>query len=102
MSRKTALYVLGGAGLGVAGLLAWTATRGAGPVKMTQFTELRLGPLQEHLITAEQLGSAPAASRMHYPARICPGITGLISNGFAPLWQVSDPQIMALPGEAPW
>ena len=102
MNKKTAAYILLGTGLGVAGAIAWLGTRNAGPVKMKQYVELREGPLQEHLVTAEQLGIIPSGSRLHYPEKVCPGITGLINNGFAPLWRVNDPQIMAMPGESAW
>jgi hypothetical protein len=111
VNKQTAVYVLTGIGLGVAGVIAYIGTRSAGPVQLTQFTELREGPLQEHLVSREELGmvrnSASQGSpdlnpRHSYPNRVAPGLTKLISHGFAPLYCVNDPQIMALPAEEPW
>jgi hypothetical protein len=42
-------------GLGAAAGVAWVATRTAGPAPVTKYTELRTGPLMEHLVTAEEL-----------------------------------------------
>lgn len=96
--------------LGIGAAFAYFGTKSAGPVRMKQYTELRIGPLQEHLVTKEQLdlvtppsGTAVRTySRLHYPSKVCPGITGIINNGFAPKWDVNDPQIMAMPGESAW
>lgn len=94
MSLKPA-HVLGGAGLLVAGLVAYLATRSAGPVAMSQYTELRTGPLQEHLVTEAELGAVPAAPRHHYPARVAPQLTRCIHHGFVPQYLPLDPQIRA-------
>ena len=94
--------VLAGIGLLAAGGIAWMATRSVGPVPLTQYTEQRQGPLAEHLVTREELGYVPATSRMHYPARTAPGLTALIAQGFAPLYQLPDPVAASLPAEQAW
>lgn len=102
MRDRTALYVLAGIGLAAAGGIGYLATRSAGPVKLQQFVELRQGPLQEHLVTAEELQVSPVFTGHHYPARVAPMVTACIHQGFAPHYQVPDPQAAALPAEVMW
>jgi hypothetical protein len=101
-AEKRLVLVAGGIGLGVAVVLAYLATRSAGPVAMSQFTELREGPLQEHLVTQEELGIIPAKERMHYPPLVAPGLTKAIAQGFAPSFEIPDPQAACLPAEVMW
>lgn len=97
------VYVLAGAGLAAAAAIAYTATRSAGPVRLPAFTETRAaGPLMEHLVSAEELHTAPVTVQHRYPGRVCPGITALISHGFSPLHAIPDPQVAALPAETAW
>lgn len=79
--------------------IAYAATRTAGPVPMPKYTELRAGPLAEHLVTEAELLVPPARSRIRYPAAPGPGITSAIAAGFAPLYRPPDPQVAALPAE---
>jgi hypothetical protein len=102
VNDKQARLVLAGIGLGAAGAVAWIATRAAGPVQMTQYTELREGPLHEHLVTAAELGAVPATARHHYPDRVAPGTSALVQKGFAPLYRPCDPVVAALPAEKAW
>jgi len=102
VNAKTARLVVLGFGLGLAGGVAYLATRAAGPVQLTQYTEQREGPLMEHLVTAAELGMIPATPRHHYPARVAPGISALVEKGFAPLYQTCDPQVAARPAERAW
>lgn len=95
-------HAVAGLGLLVAGGIAYLATRSAGPVQLTPFTELREGPLQQHVVTTDGLLTQPVNVPHHYPARVGPGITRVISQGFAPLWQIPDPQVAALPAEQAW
>lgn len=92
-------HALAGAGLVLAGGVAYLATRGAGPVALKQYTELRQGPLQEHLVTVEELGGAPEVLPHRYPSKVAPGLSACITHGFAPLYQLPDPQAAALPAE---
>lgn len=96
--RWCAVVILGGL---AAGALAYVATREAGPVPLPKFTEQRRGALEEHLVTAEQLGYIPRGGRMHYPVRVGQGLTRVIRHGFrpAPSTASPDPQVMALPAE---
>jgi hypothetical protein len=96
------LHVAAGVGVLAAAGLAYAATRTAGPVSMPVFTELREGPLMEHLVTREQLGTAPAKARHHYPGQVAPAISAIVSKGFAPLYCLPDPQAAALPAEQAW
>jgi hypothetical protein len=98
--KLTPKHALAGVGLLAAGGVAYLATRGAGPVQLKQFTELRQGPLQEHLITAEELGQVPERLPHRYPCKIAPGLSMTITQGFSPLYQLPDPQAAALPAEA--
>jgi hypothetical protein len=100
--KITGIHVVSAAGLAVAAGIAWAATRTTGPVPMPAYTEQRPGPLMEHLITAEELLTAPVFTGVRYPPRVAPAITTIISHGFAPLWQIPDPQAAALPAEEPW
>jgi hypothetical protein len=102
MKKDELAYVVTGIGLGIAGIVAYLATRSAGPVQMTQYTEQREGPLMEHLVSREELGLIPAAERMHYPTQVAPGITQCIIKGFAPLYQPPDVQAASLPAEQVW
>jgi hypothetical protein len=102
VNDSSARMVILAAGLGLAGGVAYLATRAAGPVQLTQYTELREGPLQEHLVTAAELGTIPATARHHYPDRVAPGITQLVQKGFAPLYRPCDPQVAARPAERAW
>lgn len=99
-------HVAAGALLLAAGGLALLATRGAGPVQLTKYVELRRGPLQEHLVSVDELnmGRGFSAPRypMHYPGTVAAGITGLVKDGFTPLWQIPEPQIAPLPAEQAW
>lgn len=96
---KMALLIAGGA---AAVGLAYLATRTAGPVKLAQFTELREGPLQEHLVTKEELGLIPAPSKMSYPGQVAQHMSMCVQYGFAPLYQIPDAVAAALPAEAAW
>jgi hypothetical protein len=101
--KLTPWHIALGLGLSAAAAMAFGATRGVGSVKgMTKFTESRGGGLQEHLVTKEELGLVPAEPQMHYPAQVAPGLNMLITQGFAPLYQIPDPQIAALPAEQAW
>jgi hypothetical protein len=99
-------HVAGAALLAVAGGLVYLATRGVGPVQMPQFTELREGPLQEHLVTLEGLQISRTFERHRwpvvYPASVAGGVSTLVQNGFTPLWKPCDPQAAALPAEQAW
>lgn len=97
--KITSTHVLGAVGLAVAAGIAYAATKGTGPVKLTQFTEARQGPLQEHLVTLEELGGVSATIPHRYPAKVAPGLGMCITHGFAPLYQLPDPQAAALPAE---
>lgn len=97
--KLTSTHLLGVVALGVAAGVAYVATRSTGPVKMAQFTESRLGPLQEHLVTLEELGGVQAVHPHRYPSKIAPGLALCITHGFAPLYQLPDPQAAALPAE---
>ena len=63
------------------------------------FTELREGPLQQHLVSADGLLTAPARTRCHYPARVAPAISAIIERGWSPLWTPRDEQAAYLPAE---
>jgi hypothetical protein len=99
-------HALGIGALLVAGGLVYLASRGVGPVKMPQFTELREGPLQEHLVTLEGLQVSRTFERHRwpvvYPASVAGGVSTLVQAGFTPLWQPADPQAAALPAEQAW
>jgi hypothetical protein len=92
-------HVGGGLVLLVAAGVAYLATRSAGPVKMTQYTESRQGPLQEHLVTEEELGGGVPLTPHRYPSRIAPGLDMCLTHGYAPLYQLADPVAAALPAE---
>lgn len=92
--------VMGGIGLGVAAGIAYLATRGTGPVKLTQYTEERSGPVQGHLATEAELGFPAPPTQHRYPAKLAPGLSQCITHGFAPLYRLSDPQVAALPAES--
>lgn len=102
MTRNTAITVITGIGLGAAAAIAYLATRTAGPVQLTRYTECRQGTIQPHLVTEADLLTAPARTRHHYPVRVAPALVGVIANGFAPLYAPPDPQIAALPAEEAW
>lgn len=102
MNEKSAVYVLAGVGLAAALGVGYLATRSAGPVKLEQFVELRTGPLQEHLVTAEELQVSPVFTGHHYPTRVGPQVTACIHQGFALRYQIPNEQIMALPAEVMW
>lgn len=102
MKKISAEHVLAAAGLLAAAGVAVLATRSAGPVKLSQFVELREGPLQEHLVSREELGTSPVLTPHYYPARVGPSITTCIARGFSPAWQSGDPQADALPAEVMW
>ena len=95
-------HVFAAAGALAALGIAYVATRSAGPVGLTQYTELREGPLQEHLVSAAELAEQPVYVPHSYPSRVGHGVSACISHGFAPLWQAPDPQAAALPSEAMW
>lgn len=100
MNRRQTLVVLGAAGAGAAAALAYAATRSAGPVPLSEFTELREGPLQEHLVTEEELGLVGAVHPHRYPVKVASGISSVVRRGFGPLYTLPDPQMAALPAEA--
>ncbi len=100
MTRKQTLTVIAVGGAAVAAVFAYAATRTAGPVPMSRFTEQREGPLQEHLVTLEELGDVAELVPHRYPVKVAPGISTLVRNGFALTWRPGDPQIAALPAEA--
>lgn len=102
MNKNQTIHAIALIGLGAAAAVAWLATRSAGPVQLTQYTECRQGTIQEHLVTAAELLGEPARVRHHYPVRVAPAITNLVSHGFAPLYCPPDPQIAALPAEESW
>lgn len=102
MARIGTTHVVAGAGILAAAGIAYLATRSAGPVPMPAFTELRQGPLMEHLVTREQLTAAPVFMACHYPPRVAPGISQIVQHGYSPLWQVPDPSAAALPSEEMW
>lgn len=98
-----AVHGLAVVGVIAAGGLFYAATRTTGPVPMPRFTETRSpGPLQEHLITAEELTASPVFVPHAYPSRIAHGISQVVSYGFAPLYGIDDPQVAALPAEQAW
>jgi hypothetical protein len=85
--------------LGAAAGLAFLATRSAGPIRIPTFSEDYPGPLMEHLVTLEEYG--PRAPLPHrYPSKVAPGMTQVVAVGFAPMWQLPDPQAAALPAES--
>jgi hypothetical protein len=86
----------------VAGGVAYLAMRSQGPVPLSKFTELRPGPLMEHLVTAEELISKPVWAPITYPSRTCTNLNLALNHGLAPQWKVPDPQAAALPSEAMW
>lgn len=93
-------HVFAGAALLAAGAMAYIATRSAGPVRLTQFTEQREGPLMEHLVTLEEINATGRAYLPHrYPAKVAPGLNQLVAVGFAPMWQNPNPVAAALPAE---
>ncbi len=96
------VHLFGVFGIGTAALLAYLATRSAGPVPMTKYTELRNNPLMEHLVTREELGLAPAKPRIAYPGKVAPGTAFAVYHGFAPVYYISDRQVMGMPAEQPW
>ena len=96
------IHALSIGGLAVAGGIAYLATRAPGPVPLTKYTELRPGPLMEHLVTAEELLSAPVWAPHSYPTRTCPDLHQAMAYGLAPRWQLPDAQAAALPAEAMW
>jgi hypothetical protein len=100
--KTTTVQVVSAAGLAAAAAIAWIATRSAGPVPMPAYTEQREGPLMEHLVTADELLEGTVFTGPRYPPRVAPAISSVISHGFAPLYQVPDPQAAALPAEEPW
>ena len=103
MDRLTPAAAIAGVALLGAGVLAYLATRSAGPVPMPAFTEQRGGgPLMEHLITEAELISSPVYVPHHYPPRVAHGISQVVSHGFSPLYQAPDPQVAALPAEEAW
>lgn len=92
-------HVIAVIGLLVAAGLAYAATRTTGPVPLPAFTELRSGPLMEHVISAEELLTEPVYVPHHYPGRVAPHTFKAIRHGFAPLYALPDPQAAALPAE---
>lgn len=87
----------------VAGGIALVATKRVGNVRLTRFTEDRPGPLQEHIVSVDELNMSRTFSApiypMHYPGQVAAGINMAIADGFSMLWQPADPQIAALPAE---
>jgi hypothetical protein len=69
---------------------------------MPKYTELRPGPLFEHLVTEAELLSQPVYVPHHYPPRVGPQISNVITYGYSPLYQPPDPQVAALPAEGAW
>jgi hypothetical protein len=100
--KFTAGHALGAAALIVAAGIAYAATKTAGPVPMPKYTELRPGPLFEHLVTEAELLTQPVYTPQHYPPRVGPQLSSAIAYGYVPLYQPADPQIAALPAEEPW
>jgi hypothetical protein len=98
----TPQHVVGGTALVIAAGIAYAATRTAGPVPPAKYTELLPGPMFEHIVTEAELLTQPVRTRVHYPARVGPQISKVISQGFAPAYQPPDPQVAALPAEEPW
>lgn len=96
------VQVLGLGALIIAGGVAYLATRAQGPVPLTKYTELRPGPLMEHLVTAEEHLTRPVWAPHAYPTRTCPNLNLALAYGLAPQWKVPDPQAAALPAEAMW
>lgn len=102
MRQVSTIHAVAGIGLLAAAALAVAATRTTGPVKMPAYTELRTGPLMEHLVTEAGLATAPVMVQHYYPGRVAPSISNIVARGFAPLYQVPDPQAAALPAEQAW
>jgi hypothetical protein len=98
------IHLFGVFGIGTAGLLVYLASKSAGPIPLTTYTELRNNPLMEHLVTKEELGLAPARPRIAYPTAVAPGLASIIGTygGFAPTYYISDRQAMGMPAEQPW
>lgn len=100
------LAVAGGVALAAAAGVALLATKTAGPVQLTKYTELRTGPLQEHLVSVDELNMSRTFLGpiwpMRYPGQVAAGITTAIVKGFAPLYTPADPQAAALPAEQAW
>jgi hypothetical protein len=104
--KITPAHVAVAAAIGALGVLAWTATRSAGPVPDRQgpFTELE-APAQNfvsHLAHLSEFLVAPVFTPHRFPDRTCPGTTQTIHQGFAPRYALPDPQLAALPAEEPW
>jgi hypothetical protein len=100
--KLTVLHVAAGVGVAAAAGLVYAASRTTGPVEFTQFTEMREGPVMEHLAQPGDLLGTPVFARHHYPQRVAPAITNIISKGFSVHYCIPDPQAAALPSEAVW
>jgi hypothetical protein len=103
VSKLKTEHVLGGTLLLVAAGIAMLATKSAGPVQLTKYVELHAGPLQEHLVTVDELNMSRTFTQphwpLHYPGQVAAGVSQAVNLGFAPLWQLPDPQAAALPME---
>lgn len=98
-TRQAVLAAGGGVALG----LAWLAYKSAGGTRRAPaYTETIPGPLLAHLVTEAELLAAPVLTPARYPARVGPGISALIAHGFAPHYQLPDPQAAAAPSEQAW
>lgn len=100
--KITGIHVSAGIALLAAGGIALLATRSAGPVPLTQYTELREGPLMEHVVTEAGLLAEPVHVPHRYPQRVAPLVSAVVNHGYAPLYQPPDPQAAALPAEQAW
>lgn len=100
MNQKQQKCLVAAVAFGLVGAAAYAVTRRTGPVSMPAYTECRQGPLQEHLVTLEELGEAHAVTPHRYPSKVAPGVSQLVRVGFAPLWKLPDPEAAALPAES--
>ena len=97
-------HVAGGVLLLAAAGIGYLATTTIGNMQAPKYTETIRGPLQKQVVLGPdevQMGRTftHAHYPMRYPGQVAAGITQVIANGFAPLWQPADPVAAALPAE---
>jgi len=103
--KLTPAHLAAAAAAAAAAVLAWTATRSAGPVAQpAALTELQAPAqdLKSHLVHPAEFLTAPVFTVHRFPDRTAPGTNQTIHQGFAPRYKVADPQVAALPAEEPW